>query len=1017
MGRNTWRALVALVVAVAGMLPAVPAVGAGDVEIFVLSNRADLVSGGDALVEVVTPSGADASELRVDVDGRDVTASFGVRDGGRIIGLVDGLALGRNVVTATLGDGSGARIALDNHPVGGPAFSGPHLTPWLCTTGREGLGDPVDEHCNAPTTYEFHYWSTEEEAFASYDPENPPSDVGETTTDEGVTVPYVVRVERGTINRGLYAIAVLFDPAQPWEPWAPQQGWNGKLFYPFGASCNTNYNQGTFGGVNVLQDKALSRGFAVATSTLNILGQHCNTVLSAETMMMVKEHLVDTYGEVRYTFGEGGSGGSIGQLMVANAYPGLLQGLIPSQTFPDNWTTNLEVQDCHILLRYFNATSPQLWADQAQQTAVNGHEGTSSCIAWEGLFAQVQDPQHGCGLEETPEPNPLAILPPSSVRTPEDYNPVTNPDGCRATTQDIARNIWGLREEDGFAKLVYDNVGVEYGRSALDEEAITPAQFVDLNAKIGGLDIDHNFIPERSVADEGTPLIGHETGASNDGRGLDQVAIIDLPPASNVEIHTPYHAFALEERLLKAHGTADNHAIWRGGDSLEAFVTMDEWLSAIEADTTEAPLPQKIIANRPESVVDSCFIDGEQVLDVAACDEAFPYYGDARIAAGSPLAHDTLKCTLQPLDRSSYGVEFTDDQWASLEAAFPDGVCDWGVPGEGQVESIPWLTFTDGPGGRPLGDPPVSEPFGPGGRSVSRYAGPSRLETAAAVSGRGITGAETVVLARADAFPDALAGGPLAVALDAPLLLTASDELSATTAAEIRRLGATEAVLLGGEAALAPAVAEAVEGLGLSVRRIAGPDRYATAATIAAELPAADEALVARGDAFPDALSASALGAALGLPILLVETDRVPAATAAALSAERAVTVVGGPAAVSDALLADLDARAGEVRRLSGGSRYGTSAAVAQETLARGLTADVTWVATGRDFPDALVAGAAAGRDRGLLLLVDGHDLSASPETRDLLAAEAARVASLRIAGGTAAITAATEDALRALLG
>ena len=308
-----------------------------------------------------------------------------------------------------------------------------------------------------------------------------------------------------------------------------------------------------------------------------------------------------------------------------------------------------------------------------------------------------------------------------------------------------------------------------------------------------------------------------------------------------------------------------------------------------------------------------------------------------------------------------------------------------------------------------------------GGPAVERYAGPERTETAAEISGRDRASATTVVLARADDYADALTGGPLAVHLDAPLLLSAREALSAAARDEIERLGATQAVLLGGEAALSAEVERDLEALGVTVRRVAGVNRFATAAAVAGELPATDEVLIAEGDdpvpsrGFPDALSAAGLGSAQGLPILLVVTDTLPAETAAALDASVDATIVGGSSAVSEEVAAAVDERVDAVVRLAGATRYGTSAAVAQEALARGITPDVVWVATGDDFPDGLVAGAAAGRDDGLLLLVDGTSLAGSPETRDLLAANIADVEVVRIAGGTAAVSAAVEEELRRL--
>jgi hypothetical protein len=665
-------------------------------EIKVLSNRADLISGGDALVEVVLPDGTDPATVVMDLDGMNVTGQFAQRANGRYMGRLTGLSLGDNVVSALLQGRNGASITIGNHPSGGPIFSGPHLQPWRCTTDENGLGPAQDAQCNAPPIFEFFYQSIASGGFDSYDPNNPPPavDIATTTTDQGHTVPYIVRVETGAINRGVYVIAVLFDPAQPWEPWAPQQAWNGKLLYPFGGGCGTNYNQGSAFPSSVLRDNALSRGFAVATTSLNVLGHICNPVLSAETVMMVKERIVEQYGEIRYTMGQGGSGGAIGQLTVTNSYPGLLQGLVPTATFPDVLTTGAPVLDCDLLLNYFFATSPHLWTNPDHRIAVDGFgPAGSSCLAWLFSFVPVSDPTSGCGNDPS-----------------DDYDPVFNPNGCRATTQDIQVSIWGRRPQDNFAKLAYDNTGVLYGFNAVNDGAISVEQFVDLNEKIGGIDIDKNFVPQRRLADPETPLIGHFTGQANDGNGLASAAIIDIPGPFNFEIHTPYHAFRMEERLVRTHGHGDNHAIWRGGNSGLAFETMDQWLTAIEANTTGNPLHVKVVKNRPASAIDSCFIGGVQTTDQAACDAAWPVFADPRIAAGAPLASDTIQCTLKPLDPNDFNVTFDPTEWGRLQAEFPGGVCDWSQLGTDQVLSKEWLTYENGPGGKPLGPAPKSKP-------------------------------------------------------------------------------------------------------------------------------------------------------------------------------------------------------------------------------------------------------------------------------------------------------------------
>jgi hypothetical protein len=684
-------------------------------EIRVLSNRADLISGGDALVEIVGTTG----NVQVDLGGRDISGAFARRTSGRVIGRVEGLALGPNALTVRQGS-YGARLTLTNYPISGPIIAGAPIMPWDCTTQNNGLG-PADDPstCNASTVYEFFYRPQGGSGFSPYDPANPPADVAATTTDQGRTVPYIIRQETGTHNRGIYRIAVLFDPNQPWEPWAPQQGWNGKLHYPFGFSCATVHSQGT--AQDVQNDRALSRGFMVATSSLNELGHACNTFLSAESVMMLKEHIVDRYGEIRYTMAEGCSGGSIGQHMVGNMYPGLLQGIQPNCSFSDNFSTGLEVIDCHLLLHYYQ--SPGSLVTPAQYGAVDGHASVSSCEAWEGLFAEVVNPEGGCELASG-----------------DDYNADTNPTGCRGSVQDYNVSVIGKRPPalwdqpaanpntnaaehlvGGFARFPYDNAGVQYGLKALLDGALAPEQFVDLNEKVGTVDVDFNFIPGRRRADTGSELL-YRTGAINDTGSLDKVAIIDLRGTSNNEIHTDYHSYVTRARLDQANGNHDNHLIWTFPSSLvvppsiadQSFLMLDRWLSAVEADPSADPVEVKVARNKPDDAVDQCYIgdaNAPPVRDAQQCAQAFPHFASPRLAAGMAITHDIGSCQLKPLDRADYpGVTFADADWARLQAVFPDGVCDYGKPGFGQGPAVPWLMH-DGNGGRALGDPPKSANF------------------------------------------------------------------------------------------------------------------------------------------------------------------------------------------------------------------------------------------------------------------------------------------------------------------
>lgn len=194
---------------------------------------------------------------------------------------------------------------------------------------------------------------------------------------------------------------------------------------------------------------------------------------------------------------------------------------------------------------------------------------------------------------------------------------------------------------------------------------------------------------------------------------------------------------------------------------------------------------------------------------------------------------------------------------------------------------------------------------------VERVSGADRYATSAALSAHAIAAAAAplVFIAPGHAFPDALAAGPIAGQAGGPVLLVRQDRLPPATATELVRLRARQAVVVGGESVVGPAVVAALMGLGITVERVAGPDRFATAAAIAARFrPTATDAVVATGLAFPDALAAVPLAASLGAPILLVRPDSTPPPTRDRLIAQHPTRIIaaGGPPAVGTLLLHEL---------------------------------------------------------------------------------------------------------------
>jgi hypothetical protein len=449
----------------------------------------------------------------------------------------------------------------------------------------------------------------------------------------------------------------------------------------------------------------------VTSTSLDNNGTNCNSVVEAEATMMLKEHIVEAYGPIRYTISNGCSGASLEQQLLANDYPGLLDGIQPMCSYADAWSTNLEVQDCSLLVNYFdNPTSSLQGWTAAQETAVMGYQSTSPCESWIKVFSFNQ-------LGNPSQTN--SAFTPCGVPPDQEYNAQTNPTGVRCTHQDFMVNVFGRRPQDGFARSPYDNVGVQYGLGALESGAITPGQFVDLNAKIGGHDIDYNLIPNRTAGDPVALATAYRAGLVNDGRRMATVPIIDLRGHDTEEIHEDYRSYSMRSRLSHANGSYANQIIWTGaiplvGDSdfqRQSFLLMDQWLGAVELDKSNVSLATKIVQDKPASARDACFDGaGNRIDDQTVCQTLFPFYRAPRIVAGGPLSDDILKCQLKPLNRADYTVQFTDADWVRLQQAFPSGVCDWSKPSVGQQPSIPWLSFAGGPGGQPVGSAPVSQP-------------------------------------------------------------------------------------------------------------------------------------------------------------------------------------------------------------------------------------------------------------------------------------------------------------------
>ncbi|MFT3804309.1 MAG: DUF6351 family protein [Burkholderiaceae bacterium] len=762
-------------------------------QIRTLTNRADLVSGGDALVEVVLPAGSPATSLKVQVNGVDQSSAFAPRADGRVTGVVTGLVEGGNVVEAKADSARASKLTITNASLGGPVFSGPQIVPFFCATttpqgatatspatNASGLGSAAaDARCSIATEYKLYYRTTAagcstglpdpsptvafdnpSPATSASPPANPcfkpytvgqaaPDDLASVTTDQGVQVPYIVRVERGTMNRGIYDIAVLFDPNRPWTATAPQPQWNGKLLYQFGASTGQPRRQIRPATAWSGSDSALASGYMVAMNSMTDSAINSNRVMMTETVMMMKEHIGDRYGPIRFTMGNGCSGGSINSNMNASIQPGLVDGITISCAYPDSETTSIEVGDCVVLVEAYQ--KPQ-WSAlmaglapaeiNAKKAAINGHPDQTGCHGWYNAFGSnskvgnyvqrlVVDNATGTILAPGAQTNNCQ-LPAGLV-----YDPATNPNGARCSAWDWAASVFGKAPDGIHALDTRDNVGVQYGLGALLSGAITAEEFVTLNEIAGGSDKDSQPSAARTVADAQALSVAYRAGIVMSGRNLAKTAVIDMRgwddsglvtqpgsvAPSVIPIHYVWRSFSIRDRLDREFGDHGNQVMWRFGRgglqspvlAPQAFTVMDQWLTTLAADGSAAPIEQKVRSAKPAAATDFCLLStdvaqGTKVTDAAVCD-ADPFLkasSSPRRVAGGPLAENVLKCQLKPIDAADYGGRLDAGQLARLQAVFGDGVCDWSKPGVGQEAAVGPLNFAAGPGGQPFPAAPAS---------------------------------------------------------------------------------------------------------------------------------------------------------------------------------------------------------------------------------------------------------------------------------------------------------------------
>ena len=615
---------------------------------------------------------------------------------------------------------------------------GPLQYPFACETEKSGLGQPIVDNlegigtpiyalekdgdksdeivgfskdCLIPTRAAYFYKvKGAARRFERYS-DSIDAELIDRVSIDGREVPFVIRLERGNINRFIYAIAVLADPSEPLDRPSPKY-WNGKLIYYFRGGVGVGKRQGDVTPDTPIKRRVadLARGYAVAYSSGNHTSNHYNMWLAAHTAAMVKAQFVGVYGEPDYTVGVGESGGAVQQYLIAQNMPGLLDGIIPLYSYPDMVTQTIWALDCELLEYYFDETdraNPR-WGEPENRSLVVGlaaRRGARNLFSKFDNFARVMSlrmPRIRSGATE------CAIA--WRGLTPLTNNPTFYNQPYRFSREIYAgerfsywhdlKNIFGV-DEYGYARRTHDNVGVQYGLRSLGAGDLSTEEFLSLNTNVGGWKHPKDLAPERfwffsderslrkvsiwshhnmrpALANGVRPRDEGDIGAIRAAYLSGQVFLgtIDLPIIDvrhyldrKLDMHHSFASFSSRLRLQRNASHGANMIVWMSEHPYDptpkALDIMDTWITAIrDSATGRQDYPRVVSESRPANALDTCFdrhgtaIDtGDGVWDGqwngrpnGSCMTRYPTFQSPRNVAGESFEGDVFKCSLQSVD-------------------------------------------------------------------------------------------------------------------------------------------------------------------------------------------------------------------------------------------------------------------------------------------------------------------------------------------------------------------------------
>jgi putative cell wall-binding protein len=326
-----------------------------------------------------------------------------------------------------------------------------------------------------------------------------------------------------------------------------------------------------------------------------------------------------------------------------------------------------------------------------------------------------------------------------------------------------------------------------------------------------------------------------------------------------------------------------------------------------------------------------------------------------------------------------------------------------------QAASAPTPSVTSTPSATSTAPAPTATPTPTD--EVVRIGGEDRFETSALISAATFPEDVPVAYIASGAnYPDALSAAAAAGAQDAPVLLVHKDEVPQVIVDELSRLNPTRVVIVGGTDVISDRVQTIVGKYSLT-SRIGGATRFETSALLSATFePGVDVAYIASGSNYPDALAGAAAAGSMGGPVLLVHGTEIPAAVLTELARlePKEIVVLGGTAAISSEVEANLERYVAPTIRLGGATRFDTATLVSSDAYPDG--ASTVYVTSGANFPDALAGAAAAGSEDAPVLLVHPTEIPPSVVTE----LERLKPTNIVVLGGTTVVSKAVATALEA---